>query len=210
MKRLKRFLSDLLNSSAKHRRASVDYQWLHENEKAYQYNNWLLDELPFLSRTGANSLLEIGCGNGRFLEQAAVRFKQVAGIDLAKSPILAEILERHPKILFHQIDILKSKIPGDYDLIVSADVMEHLPPETLEEVMLKLDKFPMAFHKIACYDDGHSHLSIFGPEDWLLHFKKINKNYTLLRIEARRDDINQRVATIIKCLPPLGVYLANP
>ena len=59
------------------------YQQFHDENIHYQTNNWLVDDLPILVRTGAGSIVEIGTGNGRFLDLAASTFDRVVGIDNA-------------------------------------------------------------------------------------------------------------------------------
>ncbi len=144
------------------------YQQLHDENPAFQRNNWMVDELPLLRQLGGRSLLEVGCGNGRFLEAAAVHWERVVGTDWARSPHLANVLAAHANVSFLQADATADSLPGGFDVVCSADFLEHLPEAALPGVLERLlAAGRWNVHKIACYDDGHSHLSILPPERWL-------------------------------------------
>ncbi len=150
------------------------YQFLHEVNNGYKENNWLVNDINEIRRAGGRSLLEVGCGNGRFLELAAKEWDRVYGIDWARSPILDKILENNEKIDFARSDINDWTFDDQYDVIISADVLEHLKEDDLRPLIKKmLRSGRVNYHKIACFDDGHSHLSIFSPERWLDIFQSV-------------------------------------
>jgi cyclopropane fatty-acyl-phospholipid synthase-like methyltransferase len=129
-------------------------------------------ELPALRAIGGRSLVELGCGNGRFLAKAAKHWPEVTGVDWARSPVLDVLLRQQPRIRFVQQDITQLTLPRRCDLLVSADVLEHVAPAALPSLIARLHALGhTSFHKIACYDDGHSHLSIFGAQAWLALFE---------------------------------------
>jgi SAM-dependent methyltransferase len=162
------------------------YQNLHEQDLGYQTNNWLLEELEIILSFKSDSILELACGNGKFLELAAPFFKEVYGCDWAISPNIKGILEKYPNVNFFQVDLYLDLPFCTADLVVSADFLEHLTPKLLPMVLQRLDSFiTKAYHKIACYDDGHSHLSILPPKKWLKLFQSINPKYCLERVDLR-------------------------
>lgn len=175
------------------------YQRLHEASPKYRQSNWLLDDLPRLAAWPCRSIVEIGCGNGLFLERAAAHWDDVTGVDWACSPVLAAVLAAQPRIRFVQQD-LGGWIPDRrWDLLVSADLLEHLPPATLGGVIAHASRAAtLAFHKIACYDDGHSHLSLLAPEAWLALFEAAapGRGFRIVRIEHRRPPRKKTVAVI--------------
>jgi SAM-dependent methyltransferase len=172
------------------------YQSLHEHSRGYQRNNWLADDAGLLAADAA-SIIELGCGNGRFLEQALGHFDKVCGCDWALSPVLMQTLTRHPELRFLKLNLIEDALPGGFDLACSGDFLEHLPPERLDAVLAKIDGCAArAYHKIACFDDGHAHLSILPPEDWLARFRAIDPAYQLRTDASRRAD--QPVAVISK------------
>lgn len=174
------------------------YQSLHDNHPAFQNNNWMTQDLEALKALGGNSLLELGCGNGRFLDMAAAHWSKVVGIDWARSPVLDDVLARNPGVSFVQGDILTWTTDETFDLVVSADFLEHLPPDSLVDALRRFHRFGgRHYHRIACYDDGHSHLSIHAPETWLELFAAVAPDrYALLSCEARKGNPDKLVITI--------------
>lgn len=174
------------------------YQALHDTNPAFQNNNWLTQDLEILRGWGGRSVLELGCGNGRFLDRAADHWPRVVGVDWAKSPVLDHVLERHPGVAFVQADILAWTPDELFDLVVSADFLEHLPPTAMADALRRFDAFGKRhYHRIACYDDGHSHLSIHAPETWLEMFAAVAPGrYALLSCEARKGNPDKLVITI--------------
>ena len=177
------------------------YQELHDNNQAFINNNWLVDEVELLRRLSGDStnVLELGCGNGRFLEAAADIWPAVTGMDWAHSPYLDSLLQTKSNVHFIQADISKQTLDTHYDLVVSADFLEHLPSELLNRVIAEsLRAGRVNFHKIACYDDGHSHLSILPPEEWLARFKAQpgGENSRIFRSEVRKGNPRNIVIVI--------------
>jgi SAM-dependent methyltransferase len=177
------------------------YQKLHNEAPAYQNNNWLMDELESICSFGAKHLLELGCGNGRFLELAAPHFDHVYGCDWAKAPGIDNL--KADNVTFLKTDLSQELPDVLADLIVSADVLEHMDPATLPTILLNIDTLStMAFHKIACYDDGLCHMTVMKPTEWLKLFQSIDPMYRLERVEKRRGIAGKEVAVITKCRPP--------
>lgn len=180
-------------------RDAAYYQACHETNAAYQDNNWLLEEMDRIVAFGATSLLEIACGNGRFLEQAATRFTAVYGCDWAVSPRLEQVLAGHRNVSFFRTDLYADLPPCHAEVVVSADFLEHIAPEAVAGVIARIDTLaPRAFHKIACYDDGHSHLSVFEPRIWLSLFHAVNRDYRIERVENRQGDPHRQIAVFVK------------
>ncbi|MEP7729351.1 class I SAM-dependent methyltransferase [Marinomonas primoryensis] len=177
------------------------YQDLHDNNDAFKKNNWLLKDFDKLKelKTSVSSVLELGCGNGRFLELANTIWDDVTGVDWAKSSHIEDLITNHHNIKFIQADVTALQLDRVYDLVVSADFLEHLAPDDLPNViqgMLRIGK--MNHHKIACYDDGHSHLSIFPSEKWLELFRSQpgGENVRIIQEELRKGREGHIVVTI--------------
>jgi SAM-dependent methyltransferase len=175
------------------------YERLHQTSVKYQQNNWLLDELPRLAAVGGTSIIEVGCGNGLFLECASGHWRDVVGVDWVRSPALERVLNDNPGIRFVQQDIVEFEIERRFDLLVSADFLEHVSPAALPGVIKRLHACGhCCFHKIACYDDGHSHLSIFGPRRWLRVFEDAapDGGYRILQRTNRKGRRKKPVVVI--------------
>lgn len=169
------------------------YQNLHDNNQAFISNNWLVSEVDLIRELAgdANSIVELGCGNGRFLEIAAEIWSSVTGVDWARSVYLERLLSTTSNIRFIQADISTLVLADQYDLLISADFLEHLSPEVLDRVIAEsLRAGRVNFHKIACYDDGHSHLSILPPEEWLARFNSQpgGEGIRIVRTEFRKGN----------------------
>ncbi|MEZ5831288.1 MAG: class I SAM-dependent methyltransferase [Dongiaceae bacterium] len=167
------------------------YQRLHEENQSYQQNNWLVPETEAVLACRPRTVVEIGCGNGRFLREIASCVEHVIGLDWAVSPI-ADTLPENVSLV--QADVAKDAIPAA-DLVCSADVLEHFHPKDIKAVLAKLHAAaPFNFHVIACYDDGRGHLTIQSPERWLAAFKALAPTYRLIKTSSRSKD---RVVCVI-------------
>jgi SAM-dependent methyltransferase len=166
----------------------------HQHEHVdYRRNNWLLDQLHILKGLNPRTVVEIGCGNGRFLRAVAPYAAKVIGIDWAQSP---ELLNLPDNVEVLRCDVVTGAIPSG-DLICSADVLEHFAPRDVDLVVSKLvSAGPYQHHVIACYDDGHTHLSILPPAGWLAAFRKFSKTAYLADVHYRRDDPAQIVCVV--------------
>jgi SAM-dependent methyltransferase len=166
----------------------------HQHEDAdYRRNNWLLDQVEILKRVAPRTVVEIGCGNGRFLRAMAPFAMQVIGVDWARSPELADLPDN---VTVSRVDIVTGAIPAG-DLICSADVLEHIAPRDVDTVVSKLaGAGPFQHHVIACYDDGHTHLSILPPAAWLAIFRKYCPTAYLAAVDYRRRDPTQIICVV--------------
>ena len=169
------------------------YQHVHQTNDAYKINNWLVTEIDAILSIAPKSVLEVGCGNGRFLAAIRGRVERVTGVDWAKSPVLDEL---GVSVDFQLCDITRDELPK-VDLVCSADVLEHIAPNLLLATLQRLHRAGRdQYHVIACYDDGHSHLSIMEPRAWLDTFRLVSRRYLMIDIRARRDDAAQVMCII--------------
>lgn len=177
------------------------YTSLHETNLGYQQNNWLVEEADLLLHIPGETLQEVGCGNGRYLELAAQTRRRVIGCDWALSPGVRELQERADNVEFVACDITKLVPYYDADILVSADVLEHIATQDIGHTLARLTQAGRwQFHKIACYDDAHSHLTIRDPAWWLAQFCSVSPAYRLVRSEYRLGD-QRRLICIISNFP---------
>ncbi len=161
----------------------LKYKTLHETNPGYQNNNWMLDEIDFIRSLNLVSILEVGCGNGKFLEEICNFYSKTIGIDLVRSPLINPI-----KYQFYQKDVYQDDLPFQTDLLVSADVMEHFREEEIPKLIEKFSKVSdRQFHIIACYDDGYSHETIKSPDEWLKLFACVSDKFQLRWIKKRKE-----------------------
>lgn len=79
------------------------------------------------------SLIDIGCGDGRFIREVAEKHPDLkcAGVDYSGRAIkLAQMM--NPELDFQCIDITKENHLEKYDMATSIEVLEHIPPENLD------------------------------------------------------------------------------
>lgn len=170
------------------------YQALHDNDAGYRDNNWLLPELAAIVRLcGRGHVAEIGCGNGRFTKAMSAEIQRVHAFDWARSPNMEELPFN---VTFHQGDVRSTAIPP-VDAVCSADVLEHFAPSELPPLIEKFSNAsPSQHHVIACYDDGHSHLTVMPPGGWLALFRRYVPDAFIERIECRRGRPDKLICVI--------------
>ena len=84
-----------------------------------------------VQETGARRICDVGCGDGRLINELAVRFpdKEFAGVDYSERAIaLAELFRTAANARFVAGD-LSSMGPASYDLVSLVEVLEHIPPD---------------------------------------------------------------------------------
>lgn len=168
------------------------YDQQHEDAD-YRRNNWLLDQVEIVTRIAPRTIVEIGCGNGRFLRAVAPYAAQVIGVDWAHSP---ELVDLPDNVRVLRLNVAAGAVPAG-DVICSADVLEHFAPRDVDAVVSKLvGAGPFQHHVIACYDDGHTHLSILPPAAWLAIFRKYCPTAYLAAVDYRRRDPTQIVCIV--------------
>jgi hypothetical protein len=168
------------------------YQALHDKNLLFQRNNWLMPYATFIANQQYTTVREVGCGNGAFIKKIAESVPRVIGLDWARSP---NFPQGH-NIEFCHADLTTS-ILEYVDLNCSADLLEHIKTEELLLVLRSLHTSSrFNFHVIACYDDGHSHLSIFPPDVWLYLFRQQSADYHIRDLSIRHDDANHVVCVI--------------
>lgn len=176
-------------------RDAAYYQKFHNEAPGYRTNNWLTDHLNEILAVKPKSILELGCGNGHFLRAAAPHAERIIGLDWAKSDLLNAL---PANVEFMQRDITADPLPKA-DVIASADVLEHLAPEAVHQVMTRLHEAgDKQYHVIACYDDGHSHLTVMSPAYWLALFRQHSSRHRIRDLQARpRNEKTARLVAVI-------------
>jgi 2-polyprenyl-3-methyl-5-hydroxy-6-metoxy-1,4-benzoquinol methylase len=108
---------------------TMNINWGFEYLSTMEFLLGLLKDIPF------KSLIDVGCGDGRFCSEAAKRFpgKRICGIDVSERAIsLARAL--NPEVEFLAGNITTSPFKemksakGGFDLAVSIEVLEHIKP----------------------------------------------------------------------------------
>ena len=128
---------------------------------------WLLERFP------VKSVADFGCGLGTWLaEFKAAGVVDISGFDGDYVP------RRYLQISeadFHPVDLCNGPFPGGrFDLAVSLETAEHLPPEKAEAFIAILTSAAdlVLFSGAFPYQGGTGHLNENYPEYWALLFRK--------------------------------------
>lgn len=103
---------------------------------SYRYLGGIKLVLDLLAKEDFTSLVDVGCGDGRFLREVAQSYpdKQLLGVDVSERAIrFARAF--NPDIEFVAQDVTVSALPRQFDVATLIEVMEHIPPAKLGEFM---------------------------------------------------------------------------
>jgi len=120
---------------------TIEWTW------GYQYLATCDLIADLIKRIKFDSLMDVGCGDGRLLQILAEEFKDKSftGIDYSKRCInLASALNQHHNVNYKQGDIINLKSNKKHDIITLIEVLEHINPDRIDEFLQsiynKLDK----------------------------------------------------------------------
>lgn len=86
----------------------------------------LVDDLP------KRSVLDIGCGNGELLQLMRARYPEIeraTGADLSEA-VIEQNRRAHPELGFEVLDIERTALPLQAELVTCSEVIEHLDTRT--------------------------------------------------------------------------------
>jgi len=97
---------------------------------------WGLDYLTYISfvvslirELSPQSLLDIGCGDGRLISLVKSFVPKIVGVDISRQAI-AFARAFNPDVEFYCVDI--AKMSGVYELVTLIEVLEHIPDKEME------------------------------------------------------------------------------
>ena len=102
----------------------------------FKYFCYLLRIKELVEQLNPGSVLDVGCGEGRFLGLLNKRIKKKVGIDLAGKPVkFARAF--HPEIEFHTGDA--KDMADEFDVVTAIEVLEHIPDQAIPEFFKTLE-----------------------------------------------------------------------
>ncbi len=123
----------------------------------YEYLSYIGFLLEYLGKIEFSSLLDVGCGDGRFICEAINYFpnKEVIGVDYSERAVsMAKAM--CPQACYMAGDITSTKLfDRQFDVIVSIETLEHIPIESIGDFVQGLASY--------LKDDGRLLLTI--PSD---------------------------------------------
>lgn len=105
----------------------------------FRYLGGLRTALDLIQPINPDSLLDVGCGDGRFLREVASRYPQarLMGLDYSERAIgLARGL--NPDLSFAVHDLTQDSCPGKFQVATLIEVLEHIPPDDLSGFLVNL------------------------------------------------------------------------
>lgn len=102
----------------------------------FKYFTYLLRIRELVEEINPDSILDVGCGEGRFLGLLGNHIRKV-GVDLSPRPIkFAQAF--HPDIEFHCADA--NQLKEEFDIVTAIEVLEHVPDEQVTNFLKILEK----------------------------------------------------------------------
>lgn len=99
--------------------------------------------LSILAEEPFESLIDVGCGDGRFLREVSNRFsgKRLLGIDCSKQAInLAKAM--NPNLAYECADIRSQEGPTEgFDVVTLIEVLEHIPVEDVDDFVSACSRY---------------------------------------------------------------------
>ena len=99
----------------------------------YRYLGGMEVVFDKLRKRSFHSLVDIGCGDGRFLREARARFPEaeLLGVDYSEQAIrLARAM--NPDLKFQTINIIEERLSQQFDVATCIEVLEHIPPDQVQ------------------------------------------------------------------------------
>lgn len=100
----------------------------------YRYLGGMHLALDQLQGTDISSLVDIGCGDGRFLREVAGRYPnmRLLGVDASERAVrLAQAL--NPDLEYRALDIVRDGVTERFEAATLVEVIEHIPPDMLSQ-----------------------------------------------------------------------------
>ena len=96
-----------------------------------------------------SSLLDVGCGDGRFLREIKRTYpeKTLLGVDYSETAIrLANAM--NPHLEYRQGDINSIELPHEFDVVTLIEVLEHIPPPQVASFVSSLARLVSSSGKL--------------------------------------------------------------
>ncbi|HLP09690.1 MAG TPA: class I SAM-dependent methyltransferase [Opitutaceae bacterium] len=147
-------------------RAKYERMWQHDDYRTFSPGLHALEHLDLVGcfrKLGVRSILDAGCGSGKFmrriLEKHAGEFA-IRGFDIAANCLDPWFTAREAELLTTGCLWDPAGLPRPNDAVVCTDVLEHIPTDKVPAVLanLRAAATKAVFLGIALFPDG------FGPK----------------------------------------------
>jgi len=159
-------------------------------------------------------VLDVGCGDGRMSFLLSSKVKQVFGIDNQEAPVaMGKLLVAGAKNVELRVgDARKIDFPdGTFDLVVSFDVVEHLPEETMEKMLAEMKRVCKKGGCVAIStpNRGNIRSRIWGHRANPKHYKEYTVDEMAGSIEKTGLKIEKKYGTYLPIPIPGVEHYAN-
>jgi len=141
----------------------------------FKYFCYLLRSKEIVEELKPKSILDIGCGEGRFLGLLNNQIVKKVGVDLASKPIMFA-RAFHPEIDFHVENA--ADIKDEFDVVTAIEVLEHIPD----------DEVTQFFNVISNVTKNKGHVLICVPTTIRELSPKHYRHYTLELFKEQLKD----------------------
>jgi SAM-dependent methyltransferase len=156
------------------------FTWWPNWSWGYKYLTGIEVVLGELKGRQCNSLIDVGCGDGRFLREVAKAGVKASllGVDYSERAIrIAQSL--NPGIEYRSLDITSSDLHQSFDVVTLVEVLEHIPTDSINGFVEGLSRL-MHEHSILIVTVPHKNEPVIAKH--YQHFdsaslKKIFDNY---------------------------------
>lgn len=145
-----------------------------------------------------NKCIDLGCGRASLSNY----FKNYTGVDVSKYIIDKNKTTRKGKFYHKSLDKLEELTSEQFDVAVCADVMEHIPEDKVDDVLMSISSLNVSrfYFGISCRKSvfldkrgNNLHLTVNTPDEWIVKLSKyfniensnINTKQSLLLVEAK-------------------------
>ncbi|MFQ5730969.1 MAG: tetratricopeptide repeat protein [Planctomycetaceae bacterium] len=138
-----------------------------------------VDLVEELRRRNCRTILDAGCGSGKLMQMLMTEHADefaVHGFDISENCLDPFFDDVRQDVLTVGCLWNPDDLPGEYDAVLCTDVMEHIPPERVPDVLANLRRCTrkFAYVAIALFPDGFGpkllgeplHLTVRPPNWW--------------------------------------------
>lgn len=167
--------------TAEQEKAKYEKMWQHDDYRVISPGLLALDKLDLARKfreMGVRSILDAGCGSGKFMRRILEEYSHdftIRGFDIADNCLDPWFKGREKELLTTGCLWADGALPAPNDAVVCTDVMEHIPTERVPAVLrnLRAAATRCVFLGIALFSDGFGprvlgsplHLTV-QPVDW--------------------------------------------
>jgi len=154
----------------------------------------------FVAKTNfAGAMLDLGCGNGLVVSYLHSKGFNIRGVDITLAGLDTKYISYNNETipvskagreLFVKAPLWEMPFGNDeFDLTFSCDVLEHIPPEYVENVLKEICRITKTttYHIIATFEDRDFHPTVQPIEWWREQFSKVNNNKCRVQCVSRKE-----------------------